>query len=169
MSDKVTIAQALRRIKKLKGQIAEHMQRMQNGVSYVSTKVPAFRFVDEMEDYQKATVEMVELESRVAAANATNTITVDEKEVSLAFAIRALQETKGLIALLKGLHLREETVRERESEWDDTKMQNISRVTEVVYVSDLSEQDRDEQVKELQDNFETLNNLVEDANHSVTV
>jgi hypothetical protein len=169
MSEKITIAQALRRIKKLKGQIAEHMQRVQNGVSYVSTKVPAFRFEDEMEAYQASTVEMVELESRVAAANATNFITVDEKEVTLAFAIRALQETKGLIALLKGLHLRSETVRERESEWDDNKMQNISRVTEVSYVSDLSEPDRDAQIKDLQDNFETLNNLVEDVNHSVKV
>jgi len=35
MSDKVTIAQALRRIKKLKGQIAETSPRSQKGVRLV--------------------------------------------------------------------------------------------------------------------------------------
>ncbi len=44
MSEKVTIAQALRRIKKLKGAIAENQQRANAGVSYDVSKVPAFRF-----------------------------------------------------------------------------------------------------------------------------
>jgi hypothetical protein len=169
MSDKMTIAQALRRIKKLKGQIAEHTQRAQAGVCYISTKVPAFRFDNEIEALDIAKVEMINLESAVAVANATTTIMVEGNRNILTRCIRALQELKGAIAFLKGLHLRNETVRDRETEWDDEQMKNVSRVTETTYVSDLTEQDRDEQVRELQDQFETLNNLVEDANHSVMV
>jgi hypothetical protein len=169
MSDKMTIAQALRRIKKLKGQIAEHTQRAQQGVSYVSTKVPAFRFKDEMEAMTVAKTEMVNLEAAVAVANATSIINIDGKSVTVTKAIRDLQELKGLIAFLKGLNLRAEVVRERESEWDDTELKNISRVTEVTYVSDLTEQNRDQMVRDLQDQFETLNNWVESINHSVMV
>lgn len=44
MSDKTTVAQALRRIKKLKGLIAENEQRAKTGVSYDASKVPAFRY-----------------------------------------------------------------------------------------------------------------------------
>jgi hypothetical protein len=169
MSEKMTIAQALRRIKKLKGHIAEHQSRAQAGVSYVAGKLPAFRFEEEKDAMLSDIEEMVDLEASVAVANANTKIVYDEEEVSLSHAIRQLQETKSFIAFLKGLHLRTETIRDRETEWDDNKMQNVSRVTEVVYTSDLSEQDRDEQVKALQNHFETLNNLVEDANHSTTV
>lgn len=170
MSDKLTVAQALRRIKKLKGQIAEHQQRAQAGVSYDQTKVPAFRFKESVEAMFALQDEVVALESRVAVANATATVNaLGEGEIPMARAIRTLQELKGRIAFLKGLHLRSETVKDRQVEWDDVEMKQIARVTETTYVSDLSEQDRDQQVKTLQDRFETLNNAVEDANHQIVV
>lgn len=166
----VTVAQALRRVKKLKGQIAEHTQHITEGVSYVSTKVPAFRFESEMSALSSARDEMVNLEARVAVANA-NTIVTDSagRKVTLSHAIRQLQELKSEIALLKGLNLRSETVREREQEWSDAECKTITHINEVVYVSDLSEVDRAARVKQLQNRFEALNNIVEDANHTVTV
>ena len=169
MSEKVSIAQALRRIKKLKGQIGEHTTRATANVSYVSTKVPAFRFDDEMTGLVEAKTAMIDLETRVAVANATALITWKSHNWTLAKAIRHLQETKSDIALLKGLNLRAETVKEREQEWSDEEMKTLTRVTEVTYVSDLTEAERDSRVKTLQDQFEELNNLVEDANHSVSV
>ena len=169
MSEKTTIAQALRRIKKLKGIIAENQQRAVAGVSYDVAKVPAFRFQEAFQVMTQAQLEMVALESRVAVANATAKIEHQGKEILLAQAVRLLQELKGQIAFLKGLHLRNETVKDRQQDWDDTEMKHITRWTETVFKSDLSEQDRDRQVKEIQDTFEVLNNAVEDANHSVTV
>jgi hypothetical protein len=169
MSDKMTIAQALRRIKKLKGQIAENEQRAKAGVSYDSTKVPAFRFQEAASKMFALQDEVVALEARVAIANATATVQDGSQAVILATAVRTLQELKGRIAFLKGLHLRSETVKDRSQEWDDVEMKHISRVTETTYVSDLSEQDRDSQVKVLQDRFEVLNNAVEDSNHTVLV
>jgi len=169
MSDKMTIAQALRRIKKLKGQIAEHDQRAKAGVSYDQTKVPAFRFKEAVDAMFTIQDEVVALDSRVAIANAGNYIQDGDQRVSLAQAIRTLQELKGRIAFLKGLHLRNETVKDRQTEWDDTEMKQLTRVTETTFVSDLSEKDRDQQVKVFQDRFEVLNNAVEDANHTTMV
>jgi hypothetical protein len=170
MSDKITIAVALRRIKKLKGHIAEHSARAQQGVSYVSGKAPAFRFQQAMALLDEARGEMLDLESRVAIANAKKMVVEPGGDkITLAFAIRLLQEMKGQIAFFRGLVLRTDTVREREQDWNEEQMKHIVRVNEVVYVSDLSEQDRDACIKELQDAFETLNNVVEEANHTVLV
>lgn len=170
MSDKITIAQALRRVKKLKGQIAEYSTRAQQGVSYLSTKVPAFRFAEAMVALKAARAEMLDLESRVVIANAKKTLTIsDGRKVTLALAVRQLQELKGEIAFLRGLTFRSETVREREIEWNDDQMKNLTRFTEVTYQSDLTEQDRAAQIQVLQDAFEDLNNLVEEANHTVMV
>jgi hypothetical protein len=167
MSEKLTIAMALRKIKKLKGQIAEHQQRAVAGVSYEVNKAPAFRYDTEYRAMCDLQGELIELEARVAIANANNT--VPGSALSLAHAIRTLQETKGRIAFLKGLNLRNETVKDRQTEWDDNEMKQITRVTETTWQSDLSEVDRDVMVKVCQDHFEALNNLVEDANHTVLV
>lgn len=169
MSDKVTIAQALRRIKKLKGQIAEHTQRAQQSVSYDASKVPAFCFVEEVAATKVAQTELVDLQSRVAVANAKATVQDGNDTITHAEAIRRLQEVKGEIAFLKGLNLRNEVVKDRSQEYDDIEMKQIVRVTEVTWKSDLSEKERDQQVKSLQDSFEVLNNVVEDRNHKVAV
>ena len=165
----MTIAQALRRVKKLKGQIAEHSSRAQAAVSYDATKVPEFRFEESLAAMLAAQMEMVALESQIAVANATTQVTFEKRTMLLAEAVRTLQELKGQIAFLKGLSLRSETVKDRQSEWDDNEMKQITRVTETTYVSDLTEKERDRQVKDIQNTFEGLNNAVEDLNHTVTV
>lgn len=168
MSD-MTISQALRKIKNLKGQIAESLDRARCAVSYDITKVPAFPYKVAVDLMFATQDEMVALEARVAKANATSTIKDGEATISLAQAVRTLQELKGRIAFLKGLHLKSETVKERTQDWDDLEMKHIARVTETTFVSDLTEQDRDQQVKAFQRRFEELNNTVENANHQVKV
>ena len=169
MADKITIAQALRRVKKLKGQIAEHTVRAQQSVSYEKDKVPAFRFNEEVLAKKGAQNEMVDLQARIAIANAKATVMFDGETYSHSEAIRILQELKGEIAFLHSLNLRNETVKSREQDWDDVKNAYVSRTTETVFVSDLSERERDTQVKTLQNAFEQLNNAIEDHNHKVAV
>lgn len=169
MADKMTIAQALRRIKNLKGQIAEYEQRAKAGVSYDVTKVPAFSYKDSVDAMHAAQEEMVALESKVAVANANTNIQDAAETVSLANAIRTLQEIKGRITFFKGLCLRNETVKDRQTEWDDNEMKQLTRVTETTFVSALTEQARDQHVKALQARFESLNNTVENANHQTMV
>jgi hypothetical protein len=112
---------------------------------------------------------MLALQSRVAIANALNSVEIEGVQMPLAFAIRTLEELKGEIALLKSLNLRSETVKERTQEWNDEKMDTVIRVNEVTWVSDLSEQDRAADIKKIQNRYETLNNLVEDANHRISL
>lgn len=169
MSEKMTIAQALRRVRKLKGFICEHRARAVAGVSYLDSKVPAFRFDTEIADMNRAVEEMIDLESRIAVANATATVEDETRPLTLAAAIRTLQEIKGAATFYQSLNLRSGTEKTRESDWDDNESKSIVRTVELVYVSDLSEQARDAKVKELQNRFEQLNNLVEDANHRVLV
>ena len=165
----LTIAQALRRVKKLKGSIAEHTKRAAGGVSYLSTNVPAFRFKEEVAALSADKEEMVDLESRIAVANATHSVLDGTETVTLTKAIRRLQELKGNIAFLNGLFINTSTQRVREQEWNDVTNTYVTKFVEQTFVSDLSEVERDQQVKALQDRFETLNNAVEDANHRVTV
>ena len=130
---------------------------------------PAFKFADEQTLWVAAKTDMLSLQSRVAIANANNSIEYDGVKMPLAFAVRTLEEIKGELALLKGLIIRSEVVKEREQEWNDEKCTTITRINEVTWVSDLSEQDRTASVKKIQDRHEDLNNAVEDANHRVFV
>jgi hypothetical protein len=169
MSENMTIAQALRRIKKIKGLLAEHRLRATMGVSYLLDKVPAFGFADEEAAMYLCIDELLNLESRVAVANANTMIQDNAVTMSLAKAIRSLQEIKGLISFYQSLNLRSGVEKNRHVDWDDNLNKNITTVDVVTYVSDLTEQDRDLKVKDFQDHFESLNNLVEDANHKVLV
>lgn len=169
MSDKMTIAQALRRVKKLKGLVAESEQRAKASVSYDVSKVPSFRFQDSFDKMYAYQTEMVTLQARVAIANAGALVKDGDLTISMALAIRLLDELKGRIVFLKGLSLRDESIKDRQSEWDDAENKHIYRVVETVFKSDLTEQDRDLKIKALQDHFEVLNNAVEDANHVVVV
>lgn len=165
----MTVAQALRRVKKLKGIIAEHRTHAINGVSYASDKVPSFRFHEELVAMGQATDDMVDLESRIAIANATATVQDDPATLTLAKAVRLLQEIKGTISFYQSLSLKSGLEKNRNMEWDDGLDKTVTRVEETTYVTDLTEQERARRVKILQDHFESLNNSVEDANHQVTV
>lgn len=165
----MTISQALRRVKKLKGLLAEHQSRAKLGVSYLESNVPSFRFCDEIVKMEEVTVELISLESRIAVANANNTVTEESVPITLSMAIRTLQEIKGQISFYQSLVLKSGIEKTRENNWDDVLEKQVIRLVEVKYVSDLSEVDRDSKVKSLQDRFERLNNLVENANHSILI
>ena len=169
MSDKLTIAQALRKIKKLKGHVSEYRNTAELSVSYEESIPPAFKFQEQLDLMIETSNEMVELESAVAVANATSTVNFGGKSITLSCAVRMLQEIKGLLAFYKGLFLRSEVSKQKEQVWHDEKAQYITMTVETKFVSEMSEKERVLLVKALEDKFEALNNLVEDANHKVLV
>lgn len=164
-----TVSQALRRVKKLKGLIAEATERANLAVSYNKEKPPAFSFKYSMEELERYSSELVDLEASVAVANANNTVSHNGSLITLAKAIRVLQELKGKISFLKKLHLRNEVVKDKEHDWNDDLCKNVVRTIETEFVSDLSEVDRDKLVKSFQDQFDELNSLVEDVNHKTNL
>ena len=166
----MTIAQALRRIAKLKGSIGEHYGNAIKAVSYDTTKVPVFSFDDELALMRKDQEEMVDLQTRVAVANANTSFqTIDGLTMSLVKAIKSLDETKGLIKFYTILPIRNEKVKEKEQEWNEEKSMYVNITKEVEFVSALTEKDRTKKVSSLKDSFEELNNLVEDLNHRTEV
>ena len=165
----LTIAQSLRRIKKCKGRIAELKSRAMQSVSYAADKKPTFDFKVMREELAAAKEELVGLESAVAVANATTSVSFEGKEMRLAEAIRRLQELKDEMSWLPQLHIQEGVERVPEVEWDPEKERQIRVTREVKWQTGLPELERVKEIEGLRDKFERLNDLVETANHRTEV
>lgn len=162
----MTISQALRRVKKLKGEIAQHLERAASSVAYDVKAAPAFNFDKCIEAADAAREELVRLESGIAVANATTTIMDGGKPVLLVTAVKALQELKGQVAWFKALQVKakEKTVvEEMETTWVGGDYKSVK--TERHFHCDLPEWEKSELQNEFQDRFDRLNDAVETANH----
>jgi len=165
----LTIAQALRRTKKTRGNISELKTRASEAVSHEAGKKPTFDFEPTCEALANAKEELIKLESSIACANASTTITYEGKSMTLAEAIRRLQELKDQMSWLTSLHIREGVERSSDLVWNDETGRQSRVTTEVTYITKLSERDRVEKIESLRDQFEALNDLVEQANHRTEV
>ncbi|MCZ2224265.1 MAG: DIP1984 family protein [Chitinophagales bacterium] len=165
----MNISEALRRIKKLKGVVAQESGRMKTSVSHLENEPPAFDFKESLLAYEKAKSELVSLEGRLAKTNGVTTIDFGGKKVSLAEAIRQLQELRGDITLFKELVLRNSVEKTKESSYDEDKEKYVYTTVTQKWVSAISEREREEAVNNLETKFEALNNAVEKANHSTSL
>lgn len=166
----MNISQALRAIKKIKGEIAENLTRAQDGVTFKKSAPPAFDFQICMEKVAVLVKDLVQLESRVAITNAEVVITFKGSAITLVQAIHLLRELKGEIAWLTGLkaHVRnQESSMETSSTYDyDTEKH---RQVEVEYLCRLPEAKRASLVSEAKKRFDEINDLVETANHQTVL
>lgn len=165
----LTISQGLRRVKKCKGRLAELTARAAASVSYEAANKPPFDFSATRTEVAKVREELIELEAGIARANATATIAVDDRRMTLAEAIRRLQELKAEMAWLSQLALRAGTERVADTEWDEASQRSVRRTREVLWVSELSEPERAAELESLRDHFERLNDAVEAANHRTAI
>lgn len=162
----LTISQGLRQAKKLKGQLAELQVRASSNVSYRQDTKPAFDFRETLERMAEVRASLVELESRIAIANATTTISLGGDSTPLVYAVRILQELKGTIAWYKGLPCRaQETTHEDDWDYDGDKRTK----TRTAWTCSLPEAERAAKVESLQAEFDAVNDLVERANHSTVL
>lgn len=164
-----TIAQGLRRVKQLKCSVKEHESRATQSVSYEAGKPPKFSFKAEREARAKAQDDLVRLESAIAVANATTRIEAEGRRMTLAEAIRRLQELKANIVFVTGLQLTDGTREEASRDWDDTLGREIRRTRQVTHTTDLSVTDRVAEIEALRARFESLNDVVEAANHRTPI
>src|SRR5574337_1517307 len=74
-----TISQGLRRVKKLKGLLSEAQSRATSSTSWVAGKKPVFDFGKERKRRAELQDEIIRIESAIARANATTTLTVGEQ------------------------------------------------------------------------------------------
>jgi hypothetical protein len=176
---KMTISQAIRRVKDLKGKIAKHQTHAAGSVSYAVKEPPAYAFMAELENAATLGKELLVLQTAIARANATTTINWQaqndqpgsvESDVSLTWAVKRLEEIKGSIKWYEGLIVAAQPESVTES-WeyqnadDDLKRVRIEKQMRC----DLPEAKRNEVVQKLQDEFNKLNDVVETANHRTNV
>lgn len=161
----MNISEALRKIKKLKGQLAIEDKRFVSSVSWQDDKLPVYNFAETEDAINQISSELVSLEAVVAEANAVTKVNFKDKEVSLAWLIRHLQEIKAKISKYESLHIRQEIVETSEYVYDEDKDKNIRIKKLVAFKSAISERDKDKRVQDLKDDFETANKLLEEMNH----
>lgn len=168
----MTISQALRKIKKLKGQLAECTARAGASVSYPAAHPPAFVFGSMLDQATALRKEITRLETRLAVTNAI-TMLADPKAVivgmCLTHVVRELQEIKSEIAWLKTLPVRAhvDTIQE-EIEWTyEADNKRVRR--EIPWRCELPEDKRSALVDALQERFDRLNDLIERANHTTVL
>lgn len=167
----MTISQLLRKISKLKGEVQEQRNRAASATVYKEKEPPAFSFDESFAAAEKAVEELILLESSLRQTNASTTVSLDAVKggiISLSEATCRLQELKSRIAWLKTLQAQSQPTRNVDSVEYDTIGDKPHKVT-TVFVCPFPETKRAAALKEAQEAFDALNDLVETANHQTVV
>lgn len=165
----MTIAQAIRRVKRLKGQMAELSRRARDVVSYREDRKPAFDYAETRDALALVREELVGLSAKISIANARTKIRVEGKELVLTEAVKLLQELRAEIDHLKTFHIRTDAERSPEAVLDETTGRYAHTYHEVKWVSAVSEPERAELMQALYDRFELINDAVEGANRTTPI
>lgn len=171
------LSEALRVRKQLKSNLKKFSERFVKNVSYLSDKEPEFSFTDDLESYRKTTAELVSLEAKIAKANALRTVKVPDNwleriftdQISLAEAIRWCSEIKSEITLIKSLYLRSGSEKSRELIWDDKTDKSVYREKEDIWISKMTEKQKDETISLLEELFSSMDRVIERVNNSSTI
>ena len=159
----LTISQALRRIKKLKGELAVHLTRAASSNTFKAGEDPAFRFGPMMELAHTAREELIRLETQVACTNAQTMIGKDSP-ITLTEATKRLRELKSQLSWYESLNCREQTeTTSKEVDYDHDGPGRHYVTT--VWLCDMPVAKKATRVTELQESFDRLNDAVETANH----
>mgnify|MGYP006273853241 CR=1 FL=1 len=170
--NKMTVAAALRRIKKLKGEIATLDMRIKQSACHLEDKEPPFSYGASMEERTKKVMDLSRLQTVVAVSNATTSFQYEGLSILVVGAVKHLEEIKAKIALLNGLPIRDrvrDVEVERVNEWSDEHERAVTRTTEKVHLSSISRAQQAEQIASLTSQFETLNVALEACNHSTFI
>jgi hypothetical protein len=165
----MTISQLLRKISKLKGEVQEQRARAQAATVYKEKEPPAFSFEDSMCGADRAVEDLVTFEAALRRANSLTTVSLaGGKTITLSEATCRLQELKGRIAWLKTLPSQAQNKRFVDSVEYDTLAEKPHKVT-TTYVCPFPEAMRSSAIRSAQEAFDSLNDLVETANHQTVV
>lgn len=167
----LTISQALRKIKDLKGKIARHSQNATSNVTHKTKDQPAYVFGAEWEKAAVLVDEMLDLQTRVAIANAKTTIDYEGKTRTLVWCTKKLAEIKGAITWHTALHVRaQEKTTEEELEWVQRAGSGPEHVRVAVeFTCHLPEAEKSARIQAFETKFVELNDLVETMNHRTPV
>ena len=178
MSSKMTLAEGLKARKRLKGELAKITKKMQESCSYQDSKIPEWDFVTESNNLVNVTRELVQLEGKIAKANALRSVKVPSnfvatmpnvESISLAEAIRWCSEIKSEITLINSLYLKSGSEKSKESVWDDNINKAVYREVETIWISKMTEKQKDETISLLEEMFSSMDRVIERVNNSSTI
>lgn len=162
-TDPMTLSQALRLAKRLRGKISILQSRASASVSHKSEDTPAFSFQAVMEELVSARLDLVILESRIGVTNAVTKVEYEGRKLPILMAVRELQETKAYIAFLNALPVRAQA--ETSDETQTYVGDGVYRASKVPWKCHLPESLRVQAVDKAQATFDRVNDAVESANH----
>jgi hypothetical protein len=163
----MTIAQALRHVKKLKGRIDEARTRAVSGVSFFDDSPPAFSFEEQYERAVRASVELAELQGRLAVANSSNFVDYADGKITLSHAVRILQELRSEIAWIRGIASKPQR---QTHDMVSVYVPGQGHMQQARPVSCLlPEAEKARRAERLQDKFDALNAAVEVVNQVAKV
>ncbi len=161
----ITISQALRQADRLKGQIATYKKRAAECIEHRKESPTAFEFAEMLQKVTELSIQLGTLKSKIAIANANNTINYQGNTISLIEAINTLQEIKGLIAwaaVLPEQQLTEKQV--KDSIWDSMKDEYV--YTQAIQINHFPMGPRATWIDEMQEKYDELNAILESANQT---
>ena len=161
----ITIAKALREIKKLKGRISDLDARIVDAVSWRKDRQGEFDFNKLIDERAEFVTQLIGLKAARDRANAVNELTFKDARISIAQAIAQMSELKGEVKLITVLQIRRGSEEEHRS--FDRSGEPTFRT--IVWESALTEQAKLQQLDDLREQIDELNDRLEEANHSVRI
>lgn len=185
----ITVSEAIRRVHKLKNEIATLRTRVEESVTYMDNDPPAFEYEKSYKALSDTRRELIVLTTAIAESNASARISLsmasetkdgaaEEVQVSVAGALRMLSEIKSELAWIKNLEFRAQKNREtdvvtyEETEEQETieflgRITNRPKRVKVVRknICHMTKVELADHMKQLQDNFDRINTAVESSNH----
>lgn len=167
MSNVKTVAQALRRIKELKGKIAQVTARMQQSVCWTEPGVkPIYDYNALYSEREKLVTELVDLKAALVKTNSHTEITYGTAIITVQQAIFALAEIKATREFLRTLSIKEGEGRGATGEYDE---HGHPKYIVVKMLSALGLKARDELIEKLEKQITELHELIETENHRTTL
>jgi hypothetical protein len=159
---KITIARALKLVKRLAGKVAELNERLQGLTVYRDDKPQDFKFEEVLAAHDQAVAELMGLRVQIAIANATTQVEFEGKSTTLTGLLHEMNETKGRKTLFQNFSLQMRGDREHTGEFDA-----LGRaVTKVIpWKLVMTEPERVAKLEELQNRIAALDELIEETNH----
>jgi hypothetical protein len=168
----MNINQALRRVSVIKGELSSWTTRLKSSIAWIDQKSPTWTYDECVKNVSDLTTELIDIESRIAFANSKAKINWNNETITLAKAIRTLAQLKGSIELYKSFasfNDKESILVEEEQKYDLATRAYISVNKETKRFCSITERERVEKIKSLQESFDKLNELVEGQNHQVKI
>lgn len=167
-----TIAQGLRRIKDLQGNIARLDAKIVASAKWTQGEEPAYKLEELVTERDSVENELTSLRTRIAVANATNEVTIEGKSMLLVSAVHQQTELKGRIALYSKVPAQPRnkvTVKKNDVQYDEVTERAVRIPVETVTCSAWTERERSEKVDALQAELRGLDEALQDANHTTAL